>query len=228
MYRTLAEFYTSKEWKLFREQLIHERTNQADGILYDEHSGEPIFKRYDIIAHHKTELTIYNVNDYSISLNPENIMLVSMKSHNEIHARFGYMQGKKVYYVYGAPCSGKNSYVESVKGNSDLIVDIDGIWQALTGRRYYKPDALKTNVFNLYAELVDMVKTRQGKWQRAYIITGGANKGQRERQIKELGAEPIFINTTEEECRQHLAGDIEKDQEQWSRYISDWFKVYQK
>ena len=102
MYRTLAEFYTSREWRAFREQLIHERTNKADGILYDEHSGEPLIKRYDIIAHHKIELTIYNVNDYSISLNPDNIMLVSMKSHNEIHARFGYMQGKKVYYVYGA------------------------------------------------------------------------------------------------------------------------------
>lgn len=35
----------------------------------------------EVIAHHKTELTLQNVNDYSISLNPENIMLVSLNSH---------------------------------------------------------------------------------------------------------------------------------------------------
>ena len=35
----------------------------------------------EVIAHHKTKLTLQNVNDYSISLNPENIMLVSLNSH---------------------------------------------------------------------------------------------------------------------------------------------------
>lgn len=229
MFKTLAEFYNSEIWRKFRAQLISERTNKADGILYDEHSGESIIKRYDIIAHHKTELTLQNVNDYSISLNPDNIMLVSMRSHNEIHARFGYQQGKKIYYVYGAPCSGKSSYVNKVKGNSDLIVDIDLIWQALTGQKYFKPDALKTCVFQVHAELYDMLKTRQGRWQRAYFITGGAHKGQRERQISELGAEPIFIDTSETECRAQLKGDKERAQviDQWDDYISDWFKLYQ-
>ena len=160
MWRSLSDFYTSKEWRMFREALIQERTNKDDGILYDEYNGKPLLKKYDIIAHHKQELTVQNVNDVSISLNPDNIMLISMKSHNELHNRFGYKQGRKVYYVYGAPCSGKSSYVDSVKGNSDLIVDIDLIWQAITGgRKYFKPNALKACAFQLHNDLLDIVKT---------------------------------------------------------------------
>lgn len=224
--KTLSDFYTSQRWRSFREQLIHERT-RADGFVYDEYSGEKLLKSYDIIAHHKQELTLQNFEDVNISLNPDNIMLVSMRSHNEIHARFGYAQGKKVYYVYGAPCSTKSTYVNSVKGNSDLIVDIDLIWQAVTGREYYKPDALKANVFDLYRHMTDMVKTRQGRWQRAYVITGGASKGQREREIKELGAEPIYIDTDKETCLMNLHNAHDRDITLWTKYIEDWFAKYQ-
>lgn len=227
MWRTLHEFYTSKEWRTFRESLIHQRT-KPDGVLYDELNGQPLVKAYDIIAHHKQQLTVQNVNDYSISLNPDNIMLVSMRSHNEIHKRFGYAQGRKVYYVYGAPCSGKSSYVESIKGNSDIIADIDLIWAAITGgQRYVKPDALKVNAFQLYSAVLDQIKTRAGKWERAYIITGGAHKGQRERQLAELGAEPIFIDTPKEVCLQRLNGDTQRDITQWAGYIDEWFSTYQ-
>lgn len=230
MWRTLAEFYTSKEWRGLREMLIHERTNKADGILYDEHNGEPLLRSYDIIAHHKKELTLQNVNDYSISLNPENIMLVSHRSHNEIHSRFGYEQGRKVYFVYGAPCSGKSTWVQQIKGNSDIVADIDLIWQAITGgSKYQKPDALKANAFQLYNAVLDMVKTRQGKWARAYVIAGGAHKGQRERTIKDLGAEPIFIDTDKETCLQRLRSDQERQAvaAQWEKFIDDWFTIYQ-
>lgn len=210
--------------------LIHERTNKADGILYDEHNGEPLLRSYDIIAHHKKELTLQNVNDYSISLNPENIMLVSHRSHNEIHSRFGYEQGRKVYFVYGAPCSGKSTWVQQIKGNSDIVADIDLIWQAITGgSKYQKPDALKANAFQLYNAVLDMVKTRQGKWARAYVIAGGAHKGQRERTIKDLGAEPIFIDTDKETCLQRLRSDQERQAvaAQWEKFIDDWFTIYQ-
>lgn len=228
-WRTLSEFYTSKEWRGLREQLIHERASKADGILYDEYSGKPLLKKYDIIAHHIKEITIGNVNDASISLNPENIMLVSMRSHNEIHKRFGYLQGRKVYLVYGAPCSGKSSYVQSVKGNSDLIIDIDLIWQAITGRKYFKPDALKVCAFNVYGSLLDMAKTRMGKWERAYIITGGAQKGKRDRQLHDLGAEPIFIEATKQECKERLYKDEERAnvRREWESYIDAWFGEYQ-
>ena len=143
-FTSLSQFYTSDDWRGFRAALIAERTNPKDGILYCEECGEPIVKLYECIGHHKQELTMQNVNDYSISLNPDNVMLIHLKCHNAIHARFGFMAQKKVYYVYGAPCSGKSTFVRENKGNSDLLVDIDLIWQAVTGGALYeKPDALR-------------------------------------------------------------------------------------
>lgn len=230
MFTSLSQFYNSQEWRKFKAGLIHDRVNPADGVLYDEFSGEPLLKSYDIVAHHKTPLTMQNVNDFSVSLNPENIMLVSQRSHNEIHSRFGFAAERKVYLVYGPPCSGKTTWVNAVKGNSDLVVDMDNIWQAITGgERYVKPNALKSVAFSVRDCLYDAVKTRTGKWERAYIITGGALTGERERLLTALGAEGVFVCESKETCLQRLATDTARTQQQkdeWKGYIERWFEDY--
>lgn len=228
MFESLSAFYNSDTWRDFRAVLIQERTNPEDGILRDEITGEKLLKPYDIVAHHKTPLTMQNVNDYAVSLNPENILLISQSTHNREHARFGYTAQRKVYLVYGAPCSGKNTFVNGIKGNSDIVVDMDLIWHCITGgEEYKKPNALKTNAFIVRDCLLDMVKTRAGKWERAFIITGGARKGERERQIQALGAEPIFIDETCETCLARLASDEKRDKKEWTKYIEEWFSNYQ-
>ena len=230
LFTSLAQFYTSDEWRGLRAALISGRMNPKDGILYCEECGERIINLYECIAHHKQELTMQNVNDYSVSLNPEKIALVHMRCHNAIHARFGYTALKKVYYVWGAPCSGKSTFVRENKGNSDLVVDIDLLWHAVTGGVLYdKPDALKTPVFTLRDSLLDVVKTRSGKWERAWIIEGGARKGDRMRRIAALGAEDIFINTDKETCYMRLASDERRVcvRDLWHKYINDWFSAYQ-
>ena len=72
---TLGNFYRSKEWCSFRELLINERIDK-NGEVICARCGKPIYKRYDIIGHHVTELTEDNVNDASISLNPDNVVLI--------------------------------------------------------------------------------------------------------------------------------------------------------
>lgn len=229
-FNSLSAFYNSTEWRSFRQKVINDRTSKVDGFLYSDYSGAKLLNNYDIVAHHKTPLTMQNVNDFSVSLNPENIMIVSQKEHNEIHARFGYCAQKKVYYVFGAPCSGKTTFVNSIKGNGDLILDIDNIWQCVTGgERYNKPGALKTNVFQIRDLMIDMIKTRAGKWERAYIIEGGALKGERTRKIDALGAEVIFIDTDKQTCLKRLASDNKRTPEQkkeWGKYIEQWFNDY--
>ena len=231
MFASLAQFYNSEEWRKFRLLLIAERTNKEDGLLYCEHSGKPIINSYDIVLHHIKPLTLQNVNDYSISLNPENIMIVSQRSHNEIHKRFGYCTERKVYYIYGAPCSGKTTFVNGIKGNSDIVCDIDNIWQCITGgARYEKPPALKTNMFEVQRCILDMIKKRVGKWERAFVIDGGAAKTPRNNRINDLGAEAIFINTDKETCLKRLATDNKRTQAQkteWQKYIDSWFNEYQ-
>ena len=205
--------------------LIAERTNKDDGILYCQHSGKPLLQSYDIVAHHIKPLTLQNVNDYSISLNPDNILLVSQRAHNEIHARFGYCAQRKVYIVHGAPCSGKTSFVNSIKGNSDLIVDIDNIWEAVTGKRYYKPAALKANVFAMRDALLETVKTRAGNWERCYIIESLPHKADRERRRDVYGAELIYIDTDEQTCLERLQADESRREyaDEWRKYITDYF-----
>lgn len=226
-FTSLAQFYNSEIWRSFRLQLMNERA--INGVIYDEWNGLPIYKAFDVVAHHKIELTLQNVNDVSISLNPENIMLVSHRSHNEIHARYGFMTNKKIYYVYGAPCAGKSSFVQTVKGNSDFIIDIDLIWQCVTGGQlYHKPDALKSIVFAVRDQMIDKAKTRAGRWERCYIIEGGAIKSERERKINAWGAEPIFINTSKEDCINNLMRDNKRKEvyNEWLSYINEWFNKY--
>lgn len=228
MFESLAAFYNSDIWRKFRLSLIAERTNKDDGLLYCEYSGVPIANLFEVVAHHKTPLTPQNVNDFSISLNPENIMLVTHRAHNEIHKRFGHCTERKVYYVYGAPCSGKTTFVNSIKGNSDIVCDIDNIWQCITGgERYEKPQALKQNMFEVQRCILDMIKKRFGKWERAFVIDGGAAKTPRNNRINDLGAEPIFIDTDRETCLKRLANDNKRNITEWTQYINKWFEEYQ-
>lgn len=225
MFNTLHSFYTSKEWREFRKMLIAERI-APDGVLYDEYSKKPLLHDYDIILHHKTPLTLQNVNDYTISLNPNNIMIVSIRSHNEIHERFGHWQ-RKVYYVWGSPCSGKSTFVKNNKGRNDIVIDIDLIWQALTGgEKYDKPDTLKTNVFMTRDTLLQQIKTRAGKWGTAYILSTEARATARNRICNTLGAEQIYIECTKDEALQRLHNDKERSNyiTQWAEYIEKFFE----
>ena len=77
-YKGLTDFYQSDEWRKFREVVIMERLDK-DGNTIDERTGKPITRAYDIILHHKIELTEENVHDAIIALNPDNIMIVSHK-----------------------------------------------------------------------------------------------------------------------------------------------------
>lgn len=83
---TLSSFYRSKRWAAFRDYLIDKRTNKADGFVYDEVTGKPIVKAYDIILHHTIVLTESNVNDFDISLNEDLIQIVSHATHNMIQS----------------------------------------------------------------------------------------------------------------------------------------------
>lgn len=221
---TLDTFYRSKEWNDFRKVIIAERT-KPDGFIYDEETGKPIVNPYDLILHHKVYLTEENVNDFEISLNPANIEVVSHKTHNLIHERLGASR-HEIFIVYGPPLAGKTTWVQENKGPNDLVLDIDSLWQAITGKRYYKPAKLRAVVFRLRDSILDMIKFRYGKWSNAYIIGGYAAEGERERLAKELGARLVFIEATQDECLNRLANDLERDAEEWCKYIFEWFDLH--
>lgn len=224
---TLKTFYKSKEWKELISLLKIQRTSN-DGVVYCEHCGEPIYQKYDCIAHHVIELNDKNVNNTSISLNPENIKLIHHHCHNQIHTRFGYASQRRVYLVYGSPCSGKSTWVHDNANKDDLIIDIDNIWQMITvNDRYIKPNGLKMNVFGVRDCLLDMIKTRTGKWHNAYIVGGYPLAMERQRLCERMNAEPIYIDSTYDECINRLVKSNDRDYEVWSGYIKEWFDRYQ-
>jgi hypothetical protein len=224
-FNSLTDFYNSDEWRNFRQIVISERLT-SDGFTIDEHTGKQIVRAYDIILHHKEPLTEDNMNDVNISLNPQNIMIVSHKTHNIIHNKLGYAC-RQVFLVYGAPLSGKTSYVRESMSEGDLIIDVDNIWQCVTGcDRYVKPNRLKSVVFKIRDCLIESVKYRFGKWNNAYLIGGYPLQSERERLIKELGAREIYIEASREECMERLKKSEDARGDDWEKYIDEWFDKY--
>ena len=219
---TLDTFYKSQEWKKLLNVLKMERVD-ADGNLICQHCGKPIVKAYDAIGHHTVFLTEENVNDSNVGLNPELIQFVHHRCHNFIHNKFGYKQ-REVFLVYGAPLSGKRTWVQSVMSAGDLIVNLDDIWQCISGcERYVKPNRLKSIAFNVRNVLLDAVKFRAGKWMNAYIIGGYALSSERERVFKELGARSVFIDSSFDDCISRLDGLKIENKDEFKGFIADWF-----
>lgn len=206
--------------------LRQERVNDQGDIIC-AYCGKPIVKMYDCIGHHVDPLTEANVNDAEIALNPGNVMLVHHACHNKIHHKFGRVV-RQIYVVYGSPLSGKSTYVDKVRQEGDLIVDIDKIWQCVSGcPQYVKPGRLRSNVFGVRDCLLDQVRYRRGKWDNAYIIGGYPLTGERERLCDSLGAREVFIDTPMEECLRRLEECADgRDKAEWEKYIYDWWRKF--
>lgn len=223
---TLDSFYHSKEWEDFCRIITTERTDE-DGNVICAYCGKPIVRKYDVIRHHKIPLTEENVNDVMISLNPDNIDLVHHRCHNLIHDKFGYKR-KEIFLVYGSPMAGKTTWVNNNKTQGDLIVDMDSIWQCISGcDRYVKPQRLNAVAFATRDFLMEQVKIRNGKWNNAYIVGGFPLTSERERLVKLHGAREVYIDTTKEECLARLeACEDNRDKAEWKRYITEWWALY--
>lgn len=222
---SVSDFYRSKEWEKLLKVLRIERLN-SDGEIICEYCGKPITKAYDLIGHHKVELTAENVNDAAVSLNPDNVAFVHHRCHNFIHNKFGYA-GRNVFLVYGAPLAGKSEYVRQAMSEGDLVVDIDSIWQCVSGcPRYVKPNRLRAIVFAARDRLIEAVRFRQGKWTTAYIVGGYALSSERTRLCKELGAREILVEATQEDCVRRLDDLSYLNRDEWISFIADWFDKY--
>lgn len=224
---SLYNFYRSDSWENLLKVIKLERLDAGDNNIC-EYCHKPIVKAYDCIGHHKIELTEDNYTDANISLNPDNIALVHHRCHNLIHNKLSYSE-RKVFIVYGSPLSGKSSYVAEVMNEGDLVIDLDNIWQAVSGcDRYVKPNRLKSVVFAVRDNLLESVKYRRGKWLNAYVIGGYPYKAERDRLTDMLGAREVYIDTGREECLNRLlACEDNRDVTEWTKYINDWWLQYQ-
>lgn len=227
-YAILQSFYASEQWQTFRLLIINQRG------LRCQHCGEIVAKAKDLTLHHVIELTPENVADAMISLNPDNVLVVHHDCHNQIHHRFGYhirRSGRNVYLIFGAPLSGKKTFVQEHIQRGDIVVDMDRLFQSISMLPSYdKPDSLLGNVRGIHNLLLDNIKTRYGKWNNSWIIGGYAEKYKRVKLANDLGAELIFCDVSKEECLRRLEIDEDRKyrKEEWRGYISKWFEQYHK
>ena len=136
---TLQNFYTSDKWRGLVDRLKMERLN-ADGDLICEHCGQPIVRKYDCIGHHVVELTDENVNNYTVSLNPENVKLIHFRCHNEIHQR---NRSRRVI---------KAAFTEVLKENQ-INGNWDFVFVARGKTRYVKSTRLALSMKECFAEI---------------------------------------------------------------------------
>ena len=223
---TLENFYRSKEWQNLIKLLKFERLNE-NGELICWHCGKPITKAYDAIGHHTIFLTTENVNNCDVSLNPALIQFVHHGCHNKIHNKLHDDYKREIFLVYGSPLCGKSTFAKENMNEGDLLLDIDNIWECVSGcDRYIKPKRLNAVVFGVRDELMRMIKYRVGRWKNAYIVGGFPLISERERLCKELGAREIFIDTSKEECIRRLEASQGRDKAEWLKYIDDWWRKY--
>lgn len=208
---TREQFYHSREWRNLVELLKQERTDK-DGLLRCEMCGKPIVKKWDCIGHHKQELNEVTANDASIALNPDNVALIHFKCHNQVHERYGAAK-QKVYLVYGCPKAGKTYWVNENATDDDLIIDSERLRKAISNGG---SNRLKANLFGIRDALIDQVRTRTGSWKNAWLIGTYPLKTDRDRLCDLLRAEPIFIDTPEQECLARCETDEER------RYVKEW------
>ena len=96
------KFYRSKAWKKCRESYIAKRKAIDGGVC------ERCKDNIGYIVHHKEELTIYNINDSSVTLNHDNLEYVCKKCHDNEHD-FG--RGKKSFTRKGYKFNEKGELV---------------------------------------------------------------------------------------------------------------------
>ena len=240
-YESTTQFYNSADWANCKAQVTQERLK--NGALYCEHCGGVIVKSFNpnaknnkgaIVYHHKKYLTNQNVNDASIAINPANIAILHWACHNEVHNRFNGVAvavERKVYIITGAACSGKTSFVKEHMREGDIVLDIDDLWQTISGQpRYIKPNALKPVVFSLRLALKDQIAKGAGTWRNAYIIESLPLSTDRKREAERYKAHNVEIITMEasrEECLNRLyAMPNGRDIKKYEEFINNYFEDY--
>ena len=211
---SLESFYSQTSWRKLRSTVIAERIAR-DGALICDYCHRQIVAPYDAICHHIKPLTESNVSDPDVALNPDNIMVVHHSCHNLIHDKYG--AGRRaVYLVWGAPKSGKSSYINTIQTRNDIVVDIEWLYESVgsvIGTKKVAPV-----VFRLRDELYDMIKTRYGRWDNAYIAGTYPIEMERRRLLETMRAEEIFIDTPMEVCLERCRSEEEIG------YVREWFR----
>ena len=230
------KFYHSKAWKQCRASYIAKVYGLCERCL----DNGRLIPGY--IVHHKIEITPENINDPAITLNHENLQYVCSDCHNVLHKRQRSFRNDiqfddegnviggitmKLKIVYGAPCSGKSSYVRNHIGDNDLVYDYDEIVSALTYSRVRTTH--KKNVHEYVTGFRSLILSKAKDEQdidTMWIITSFLSEGF-QTLIHDMKPEYIKMDVSMDECISRLQSDDSRpNKEEWEDIIRSWFEEY--
>lgn len=238
------KFYHSTQWETVRKIVFERDKGLCQKCLREKDECIPGDE-----VHHKIWLRPSNINDPNITLNTDNLELLCKDCHIGIHKAAahkrdhqkivasngvyidddGSIHRQKVFLVYGAPGSGKSSYVKDKKQDSDLVVDLDCIKQALSmcGTKE-TPDNLYEIAESIRELLYQMIESKKINARNIWVIASLPTKRQRKELATRLDAELIHMDADIETCIERILSDDNRtDKEHQMRMIDQYFGYYE-
>jgi predicted kinase len=116
----------------------------------------------------------------------------------------------KAVLLCGPPGSGKREYIQRMRKSGDLVVDMDALFQALSGEPLYSQPA---ELLPYVAEARDAVVMRLARATApvtAWLIGAGATRDARERIARPLAARVLVLATPPQACARRIMRDRDR------------------
>lgn len=118
----------------------------------------------------------------------------------------------KIIIVYGAPASGKSTYVNEHAEEGDVIVDLDNIQRSFQiCRKSEGKKELLEHALYIRDYLYKMLEQQRIPVKTAWIVAGLPDSFERQALAKRLNAELIFMGVSKEECIRRAISDNSRE-----------------
>ena len=128
-----------------------------------------------------------------------------------------------VYLVYGAPCSGKSTWIAEHMKRGDVLCDVDTLYAAISGQDAHDADLHVHEIaLSLKERLLDAVRDRAG-FEDAYVASIANTREKLQAEMERVNAdEAVFINTPYEVCMERA-----KERPFYFQFlIQEWFETH--
>ena len=132
----------------------------------------------------------------------------------------------QVTIVCGAPGSGKTYWATRQMKWGDLMLDIDLMFEAITGLPMYdKPLPLLPVVLAMRDAVLAQL-ARPNQVQRAFIITATTKHSEIAAMVRKTGARVVVMETSSLMCLKRISTDERRCNklEQWQALVQRWFR----
>jgi predicted kinase len=131
-----------------------------------------------------------------------------------------------VKIVYGAPCSGKSTYVREKIKENDIVFDYDAITRALTNSQQHLSKREVSHRYVLDIKLTLIKRYRMGSKAKDLWIISTFLTDSFKKYVHDLKPEYIKMDVSMEECLARLDKDeMRPDKEEWKQKIIEWFET---